>query len=97
VEYIQANRIRTLMMRKMAALMQPIDVLVVPPFASNALVLSNLTGYPSVVLPNGFTEKGTPTGITFMGNLYHEADVLAVAKGYQDATDFHRQYSPMSR
>jgi Asp-tRNA(Asn)/Glu-tRNA(Gln) amidotransferase A subunit family amidase len=95
VEYIQANRIRTLLMQKMAALMRSIDVLVVPPFAGNALVLTNLTGHPSVVLPNGFNDKGSPTSITFIGDLYREAEVLAVAKAYQDATDFHRTYPPM--
>ena len=95
VEYIQANRIRTLIMQKMAALMQMIDVFVVPPFAANVLGLTNLTGHPSVVLPNGFTDKGTPTGITFIGDLYHEAEVLTVAKAYQDATNFHRQHPLM--
>jgi Asp-tRNA(Asn)/Glu-tRNA(Gln) amidotransferase A subunit family amidase len=95
VEYIQANRIRTLLMQKMAALMQTVDVFVVPPFAANALVLTNLTGHPAVVLPNGFTDKGAPTSMTFIGDLYHEADVLAVAKAYQDATDFHRKRPAM--
>ncbi len=95
VEYINANRVRALVMQKMAALMSTIDVFVVPPFAENVLVLTNLTGHPSVVLPNGFNEKGAPTSITFIGNLYREADVLAVAKAYQDATDFHRQHPPM--
>jgi Asp-tRNA(Asn)/Glu-tRNA(Gln) amidotransferase A subunit family amidase len=89
VEYIQANRIRTLLMQKMAALMRTVDVFVVPPFGGGALVLTNLTGHPSVVLPNGFSDKGTPTSTTFIGSLYGEADVLAVAKAYQDATDFH--------
>jgi Asp-tRNA(Asn)/Glu-tRNA(Gln) amidotransferase A subunit family amidase len=48
-----------------------------------------------VVVPNGFTTKGSPTSITFIGRLFEEAEVLAVAKAYQDATDFHRQNPPM--
>jgi Asp-tRNA(Asn)/Glu-tRNA(Gln) amidotransferase A subunit family amidase len=94
VEYIQANRIRTLIMQKMAAVMQTVDVFVSPPFG-NTLVLTNYTGHPAVVLPNGFRENGSPTSITFVGNLYREADALTLAKAYQDATDFHRQHPPM--
>ncbi len=96
VEYIQANRRRALLIQKMAALMQTVDVFVVPPFAGNVLTLTNLTGHPSVVLPNGFNDQGSPTSITFIGGLYHEPEVLAVAKAYQDATDFHLKYPPMN-
>jgi Asp-tRNA(Asn)/Glu-tRNA(Gln) amidotransferase A subunit family amidase len=96
VEYIQANRIRTLIMQEMARVMQQVDVFVVPSFGGNALTLTNLTGHPAVVLPNGFNEKGSPTSITFIGGLYQDAEVLAVAKAYQAATDFHLQYPPMN-
>ncbi|MFQ5676268.1 MAG: amidase [bacterium] len=92
VEYIQANRARTLLMEKMADLMTDIDVYVVPSYGGGNLALTNLTGHPAVVLPHGFTEQGTPTSITFMGKLFGEAETLAVAKAYQDATDFHLQH-----
>ena len=95
VEYIQANRLRTLLMQKMAALMQTVDVFVAPPFGS-VLPLTNLTGHPCVVLPNGFNEKGSPTSTTFIGNLDREAEVLALAKAYQDATDFHLKHPSMN-
>lgn len=95
VEYIQANRVRTKVMRDMAALMDQVDVFVVPSFGENVLEMTNFTGHPAVVVPNGFTPKNTPTSITFIGGLYKEAETLAVAKAYQDATDFHRQYPPM--
>ena len=54
--------------------------------------MTNLTGHPTVVVPNGFTDKGTPTSITFVGGLNQEAETLAVAKAYQDATDWHLQH-----
>lgn len=92
VEYIQANRARTMLMQKMAELMSKIDVYLVPSYGGNNLLMTNLTGHPAVVLPNGFTEKSTPTSITFMGNLYGEAETLAVAKAYQDATNFHLKH-----
>ena len=92
VEYINANRIRSLLMADMARLMNEVDVFVVPSYGGNALLITNLTGHPTVVLPNGFTDKGAPTSISFIGGLRKEAETLAVAKAYQDATDWHRQY-----
>ena len=92
VEYIQANRIRTRVMREMEKL--PVDVYLTPSFGGDNLLLTNLTGQPCVVLPNGFDEKNEPTSITFMGRLYGDATVLAVAKAYQDATGFNRKHPP---
>ena len=92
VEYINANRIRTQLMQDMARLMRDIDVFIVPSFGANALQITNFTGHPTVVVPNGFTDKRTPTSITFIGGLYQEAQTLALARAYQDATDWHRQY-----
>ena len=89
VEYIQANRLRTLAMEAMAETMAAIDVYVVPSFIGSNLLLTNLTGNPSVVLPNGFRENGTPTSISFVGRLFGEAETLALARAYQEATDFH--------
>jgi len=96
VDYIQANRIRMLAMQAMSELMQKVDVFVTPSFAGNVLTLTNMTGHPTVVMPNGFTDKGTPTSISLIGGLYQEAQTLAVAKAYQDATDFHLQYPPVN-
>ncbi len=89
VEYIRANRIRTLVMREMEKLMAGVDVYVTPAFGSVNLLLTNLTGHPQVVLPNGFRSNGTPSSITFTGKLYGETELLAVARAYQQATAFH--------
>ena len=90
VEYIQANRVRSLLMDEMEKL--PVDVYVTPTFGGDNLLLTNLTGHPCVVLPNGFTDEGTPTSITFMGRLFGEGTLLAVANAYQDATDFDEKH-----
>ena len=92
VEYINANRIRTQLMQNMAQIMRETDVFVVPSFAANALRITNYTGHPTVVVPNGFSDRHTPTSISFIGGLYQEAETLSVAKAYQDATDWHLQY-----
>jgi Asp-tRNA(Asn)/Glu-tRNA(Gln) amidotransferase A subunit family amidase len=92
VEYIQANRIRGLLIQDMQNLLKNIDVYIAPPFEGDNLLLTNLTGHPCVVLPDGFTKEGTPTSITFVGRLFGEATLLAVAKKYQDATVFHLKH-----
>lgn len=92
VEYIQANRLRTILIHKMAERMKDIDVYVTPSFGGNNLRLTNLTGHPTVVVPNGFNEEGSPTSISFVGDLFEEAKTLQVAKAFQDATDFHLQH-----
>lgn len=92
VEYIQANRIRYELIQAMAALMKDVDLYVAPPFQGDNLLLTNLTGHPQVVLPNGFSQNGTPTSITLVGRLFDEATLLAVAKKYQDATRFHLKH-----
>jgi len=92
VEYIQANRVRVLLLEAMAEKMKDIDVYVAPSFGGNNLLLTNLTGHPAVVVPNGFDKKGHPTSISFIGDLFEEARVLRVAKAFQDATDFHLKH-----
>ena len=92
VEYIRANRVRSLLMANMAKLFAEIDVYVCPSFGGDNLLITNLTGHPAVVVPNGFHAKsGTPTSITFMGPLYGETQVLALARAYQEATDYHKR------
>lgn len=92
VEYIEANRVRYLAIQEMAKLMSTVDVIVAPPFDGDNSLLTNLTGHPCVVVPNGFSKEGTPTSITFLGKLFDEATLLAVAKQYQDATGYHLKH-----
>jgi len=99
IAYIQANRIRTLLMKAMADIMVDLDIYVAPQSRIDEpsdihlnLWLTNLTGHPAVVVPNGFARSGKPTGISFIGNLYGEGKLLALAKAYQDATEFHRKH-----
>ncbi len=100
-EYLDANRIRGLLMQEMAKVLADIDVYVVPfdygdytpnPVATANTTVTNLTGHPCVVVPHGFNEKGNPTSLTFVGQIFGEAKMLALAKTYQDATDWHKQH-----
>jgi Asp-tRNA(Asn)/Glu-tRNA(Gln) amidotransferase A subunit family amidase len=109
VEYIQANRARTMAMEAVNKIFEQVDVIVAPTF-STQLLITNLTGQPALILPNGFRGEdapkprtrdngelepggpGTPVSLTFLGQLYGEAKLLAVAKAYQDNTEFHLQH-----
>jgi len=92
VEYINANRVRFLLIQEMEMLMRDIDLYIAPSWEGDNLLLTNLTGHPCVVLPNGFSDSGTPTSITFIGKLFDEGKLIAFAKAYQDATGFHKKH-----
>jgi Asp-tRNA(Asn)/Glu-tRNA(Gln) amidotransferase A subunit family amidase len=100
-DYVNANRARMLLMQEMDKLMAKIDVYLLPydyadytpnPVADRSTGITNLTGHPSVTLPHGFDEKGHPTGLTFIGKLFGEAQMLAMAKAYQDSTGWHLKH-----
>ena len=86
VEYIQANRYRTRLIEKMNKIFTDVDVIAEVTHSNTSL--TNLTGHPAVVIPIGFV-NGKPTSIVLTGKLFGEAEILAVAKAYQDVTDFH--------
>ena len=92
VDYINANRLRTKAIAAWDELMKTVDVIITPTSAANLsqLVATNLTGHPAVILPNGFRQDGQPVSLTFLGGLFEEAKVLAVANAYQRATGFHK-------
>ena len=96
VEYVQANRVRTLLQRDTEKVIAGLDGWIAPSFGNATLRLTNLTGHPAVVLPHGFRDNGTPTSITFTGALYGEARLLALAKVFQDATGFHLKHPTLA-
>jgi Asp-tRNA(Asn)/Glu-tRNA(Gln) amidotransferase A subunit family amidase len=59
VEYIQANRARTLAIRQVSALFDQVDVIVTPTTGTQ-LVATNLTGHPALILPNGLRGADAP-------------------------------------
>jgi Asp-tRNA(Asn)/Glu-tRNA(Gln) amidotransferase A subunit family amidase len=95
VEYINANRVRYLLIQEMAELMKNVDLYIAPSWEGDNLLLTNLTGHPCVVVPNGFSQNGTPTSISFIGRLFEEGKIIAAAKAFQDATDFHLKHPTM--
>jgi len=108
VEYIQASRARRMAMDAVGRVFSEFDVIVTPT-SSQQLVITNLTGHPALILPNGFRGadapppastvegadenvggSGTAVSLTFLGNLFGENKLLALARAYQEATGFHK-------
>ena len=59
VEYIQANRARTVAIRELSKLFEQVDVIVTPT-SGEQLVATNLTGHPALILPNGLRGDDAP-------------------------------------
>ena len=114
VEYASARHTQMEWRRKMEALFESIDALVLPatpmpatPIAgSDPLQLSqgnltrftrmfNLTGNPAIVLPCGFTSSGLPIGLQIVGPHWHEHLLLAIARFYEQATEWHTRTPEM--
>ncbi|HUH33240.1 MAG TPA: amidase [Daejeonella sp.] len=95
VEYIQANRARTMLIQKLSETLKGLDLYVAPSFGNN-LLATNLSGHPAVVLPNGVNKDGLPTSITFTGQLFGEGKLLKAAEIYQQATGFHKKHPVMN-
>ena len=90
VEYIRAQRARTLLMEKMEELMADYD-LFVSPSRSASLGITNLTGHPAIAVKAGFAE-GMPVSLMFTGRLYDEATILRAASAFERATPWHAQH-----
>lgn len=92
VEYVNACRMRTVIMEKIDPWIRQYDFIIAPPETGDQLAITNLTGHPSVTLPVGYKSDGTPGSISFIGQLYGEASLLAFAKAFQDATPYNKQH-----
>lgn len=49
----------------------------------------NVTGFPAISLPCGFTREGLPIGLQMVGPRWREDLILRAAHQYQTATDWH--------
>ncbi|MCB0663637.1 MAG: amidase [Saprospiraceae bacterium] len=90
VEYIQANRLRSLLIEEMDQAISGVDVYLTPSWGGPNLTLTNLTGHPQLVFPNGFID-GKPTSISIVGHLFDEATLLEFGKYVQELGEWHLQ------
>lgn len=95
VEYLQANRQRRKLIEDIHQRFKDYDVIIAPSFRGRQLYITNLTGHPVVSVPTGFDDKGRPTSLTLIGNLYEEGKILNLAKVYQSFSDFDEKHPPL--
>jgi Asp-tRNA(Asn)/Glu-tRNA(Gln) amidotransferase A subunit family amidase len=118
VEYLRSQRVRMMMMMKLADATAHVDAYIVASNNNGVGVggrggrgatdgtppaepqrpqtptqrhsnMANLACYPAINVPNGFSETGSPTNMTFFARPFGEMEILALAKAYQDAAGFH--------
>lgn len=61
-----------------------------PAGTPSATNIANLTGYPDLIVPAGFTSDRLPVTISFFGTAYSEAKLLALGYGFEQATKARR-------
>ena len=90
VDYIQAMRTRSLLMKRFEEELGNYDVLIGPERMGDVLVTTNLTGHPQIFIPMGLNPQGRPIGISLVGRLYEEGTILAIANMIQQSTNVFR-------
>jgi len=90
VEYIRAQRARTLLAREMDEVMSQFD-LFLSPARSASLTMTNLTGHPALAMKAGFSD-GLPVALMMTGRLYDEETMLQVARVYERVTNWHTMH-----
>lgn len=97
VEYINAQRHRTILMQQVNEIVSQYDAIICPSRGGgNQSAITNLTGHPVVCVPTGLDPKyKLPTGISFVGKLFDEATILTIAHQYQKATGWDEMHPTM--
>ncbi len=102
VEFLQMNRLRVRLMKRMHDVMADLDAVVSPSFQGGTLGVTNLTGHPCVCLPNalrpveeGPEERRQPGSISIIGPLYEDHLPLTLAHAIQQETDVHTRHPPI--
>ena len=110
-DYVQALREHRRYIADMQPLLKKYDVLLTAGFGpaprfedyrvtnfwrkSNAFTPSNTARTPSLVLGGGFSKNGLPLGLQLITRPFNDAQVLAVGRAYQQATDWHTRRPPL--
>ena len=92
-DYINANRIRHKLIIEFNEMLNEYDAIITPSFGGDQLLMTNLTGNPCVVFPNGFDDEGHPGSLSIIGKLFGEAAILELANAYQSQTN-HEDLHP---
>jgi len=72
------------------------DLIAAPPetpggAAASGSNLANLTGFPDLIVPAGFTADGLPVGLSFLGQAFTEGKLLGLGYSFEQATHARRR------
>jgi Asp-tRNA(Asn)/Glu-tRNA(Gln) amidotransferase A subunit family amidase len=87
VEYVNAQRLRSKLIRDFDGALQGVEAIVHPSFSSGILSTTNLTGHPTFVAPGPSGDDGSGS-ISFTGHLFDEERLLVLARAWQEASDY---------
>jgi Asp-tRNA(Asn)/Glu-tRNA(Gln) amidotransferase A subunit family amidase len=95
VDYVLANRARTLLINQYDEFFKSVDIVV----GGGNLSATNLSGHPQIVVPLVVREGTTLTdprnqGVSFVAALYREDLLLRLAHAWQTASDVHLKRPP---
>jgi Asp-tRNA(Asn)/Glu-tRNA(Gln) amidotransferase A subunit family amidase len=94
VDYVQANRARTLLITQLDDFFRNVDVVIAPQTGGNTLAATNLSGHPQVCVPVHVSDTGAWQSVSFIAALYREDLALRLAHAWQQASDAHQQRPP---
>ncbi len=100
VEYMEAQRLRTIAMHRAEEEFGDLDLFVSDGIGEYTVPLVNQCGYPQVIIPQGTRQSGQntlPVAKSFTGRLYREEVILGLAKMVQDSGDFHHLRPDLSK
>lgn len=92
VEYLQAQRARTIAMRRFQEQWTDLAAVVANERGGPLLFLTNYTGHPQILVPNGVDERGVSRSVSFFARPYQEGVAAYLARLLQDATQQYRRH-----
>jgi aspartyl-tRNA(Asn)/glutamyl-tRNA(Gln) amidotransferase subunit A len=111
-DLVKASRIRGVCQRAMRDFFRQWDLLLAPGEPMTAVpadksladlawsdpvgAMGNLCGLPAIAVPCGFGKSNLPASLSIVGGAFEEEAVLALARSYQQGTDWHRRRPPVS-
>jgi Asp-tRNA(Asn)/Glu-tRNA(Gln) amidotransferase A subunit family amidase len=86
VEYVQATRLRTRLMRDLHAAFDGFDAVITPGRWNSLVALTNYTGHPTLTL-RAAVVNGRPRSVTLVGRLYEEGRLISLGMALERRLD----------
>jgi len=97
IEYVQAERLRRRVMGAMDEIFLAVDALIAPSYGANLLLITNMTGHPSLIIRNGMTDRGRPHGITLIGAPFDEGRLTCIGRALEQRLDVWRERPDLTK